>query len=608
MTLVERYILRIAFGAFAATLVGLTAVIWITQALRELDLLTSKGQTVIMFFIVTGLSLPTLVTVISPVALFIAVIYTLNRLNGDSELIVMSAAGVAPTRLLRPFLTLAGFVCLLVSVMTLYILPTSFQELRELLQKIRGDFIANVVKEGQFTSLDNGITFHFRERSGSGVLLGIFMQDRRERDRPTVYLAERGQTFDLKGQSYLVLEQGSVHRQQPKSRDSSIIAFERYAIDLAAFNQEGGDTVYKPRERGTTQLLFPKEDDAYYRMQSGRFRAELHERFSGWLYPLRNDADRLRGARRRANHPSGPRACRRHRRGGRRGVAHRGLCGLERRGALADGGRVDLRGASCGHRDRRRHRTRRSAGADLRNARGPGRRGHDSAPDPRPAPPAGGVRRPMMIGATLGRYLSARFARTIAAVFLTVFALVYTLDFVELMRRAGDAEGATPAVMARLALFRTPTVAEQVLPFAVLFGSMAALLQLSRKLELVSPARPASRCGSSCSRRARGGDHRHRRRDGLQSRLGCARSSVPRASRPRCSPAATSRRRARMSAAAEERRGRRHHPGGSRRREYRDPRWRHRVHVRRNRHLPRARGAAEAVLRHGYWELKDARV
>jgi lipopolysaccharide export system permease protein len=286
MRLVERYILRIAFGAFAATLIALTAVIWITQALRELDLLTSKGQTVVMFLIVTGLSLPTLITVISPVALFIAVVYTLNRLNGDSELIVMSAAGVAPARLLRPFLTLAGFVCILVTVMTLYVLPTSFQELRELVQKIRGDFIANVVKEGQFTALDNGITFHFRERSGAGVLLGIFMQDRRERDRPVVYLAERGQTFDVNGQSYLVLEQGSIHRQQPKSRDSSIVAFERYAIDLAAFNQDGGDTVYKPRERATTQLLFPKEDDAYYRMQSGRFRAELHDRLSGWLYPL----------------------------------------------------------------------------------------------------------------------------------------------------------------------------------------------------------------------------------------------------------------------------------------------------------------------------------
>jgi lipopolysaccharide export system permease protein len=53
------------------------------------------------------------------------------------------------------------------------------------------------------------------------------------------------------------------------------------------------------------------------------------------------------------------------------------------------------------------------------------------------------------------------------------------------MRRAGDAPDASAGLMARLALFRTPSVAEQVLPFAVLFGSMAALLQLSRKLELV---------------------------------------------------------------------------------------------------------------------------
>jgi lipopolysaccharide export system permease protein len=91
----------------------------------------------------------------------------------------------------------------------------------------------------------------------------------------------------------------------------------------------------------------------------------------------------------------------------------------------------------------------------------------------------------MLIGATLGRYFSLRFLRTILVVFGTVFALVYTIDFVELMRRAGDAEGTSAGAMAQLALYRTPAVAEQVLPFAVLFGSMATLLQLSRKLELV---------------------------------------------------------------------------------------------------------------------------
>jgi len=90
-----------------------------------------------------------------------------------------------------------------------------------------------------------------------------------------------------------------------------------------------------------------------------------------------------------------------------------------------------------------------------------------------------------MIGATLGRYFSQQFLKAIFMVFATVFALAYTLDFVELMRRGGDTEGASAAMMAQLALFRTPAIAEQIMPFAILFGSMAALLQLSRKLELV---------------------------------------------------------------------------------------------------------------------------
>ena len=285
MNLLERYIFRIALSAFAGVLLALTAVIWITQALRELDLLTSKGQTILMFLTVTGLSLPTLVTVIAPVALFIAVIYTLNRLNGDSELIVMSAAGMPAGHLLRPFLGLAAAVCGLVAVMTLYVMPASFQELRDLITRIRADFVANIVKEGQFNTLDNGVTFHFRERSGQ-ALLGIFMQDGREAGKTVVYLAERGQVAEAQGQSYLILENGTVHRQQPNTRDSSMIAFQRYAVDLAAFNKDEAQIVYKPRERSTAQLLAPNPNELYYTIQAGRFRAELHDRLSGWLYPL----------------------------------------------------------------------------------------------------------------------------------------------------------------------------------------------------------------------------------------------------------------------------------------------------------------------------------
>lgn len=285
MSLSQRYIFRMTAVAFVACLVGLTTVIWITQALRELDLLTGKGQTIIVFFIVTLLSLPALVTVIAPVALFIACVYTLNKLNSDSELIVMSAAGMAPMRLLRPFMALALLVALMVGGMTTYLMPASFRELRDLVTKIRADFVANVVKEGQFITLDAGITFHYRERA-QGALLGIFMQDRREPNRSVVYIAERGQTIDIEGQSYLILEKGSIQRQEPNSRDSSLVAFERYAIDLSVFGQDGTTVVYRPRERTTWALMFPAPDDQLYQFQRGRFRAELHERLVAPLYVL----------------------------------------------------------------------------------------------------------------------------------------------------------------------------------------------------------------------------------------------------------------------------------------------------------------------------------
>lgn len=91
----------------------------------------------------------------------------------------------------------------------------------------------------------------------------------------------------------------------------------------------------------------------------------------------------------------------------------------------------------------------------------------------------------MLLVSTFGRYLTKYFARTILSVFGTFFFLVLTLDFVELMRRAGDSPLATTPKVIQLAFFRVPAVAEQIFPFAVLFGGMFALLTLSRKLELV---------------------------------------------------------------------------------------------------------------------------
>src|SRR5271166_7040745 len=90
-----------------------------------------------------------------------------------------------------------------------------------------------------------------------------------------------------------------------------------------------------------------------------------------------------------------------------------------------------------------------------------------------------------MISRTLSLYLAGRFARTVVAAFSFIFLLIYVVDLVEMLRRSGDATRATGLLMAELSVLRTPIFAEQALPFAVLFGSMVAFLNLSRKMELV---------------------------------------------------------------------------------------------------------------------------
>ena len=90
-----------------------------------------------------------------------------------------------------------------------------------------------------------------------------------------------------------------------------------------------------------------------------------------------------------------------------------------------------------------------------------------------------------MIGKTLGIYIGSRFAKSCLVAFATIFTLVYIIDLVELLRRSGETTKASASFLAFLSLIRVPAIVEQVLPFVILIGAMAAFLNLTRKLELV---------------------------------------------------------------------------------------------------------------------------
>lgn len=286
MNILERYVARRLLASLTLVLVVLLATVWLSQAVRQFDLITNRGQAFLTFFHLTLLILPQLLAVIAPVAMAIATVYTLTTLNNGSELAIVSGSGGSPVLILKPLLLVSLGLTLLLAGITLSVAPTNQRALRDLVTKINADILTSVIRDGRFIQLADGLTIHVKRRLTDGTLDGIFVSDGREAGQNVIYAARRGAVIDNPIGSFLVMQDGVIQRQQESDGSISMIEFRAYAFDLSTFTGGGETTTYKPGERSTGFLLNPDLADPLYQQFPNRFRSELHQRITAPLFGL----------------------------------------------------------------------------------------------------------------------------------------------------------------------------------------------------------------------------------------------------------------------------------------------------------------------------------
>lgn len=286
MDVISRYVFRQTATALVMILLTLTVIVWMTMALREIDVMTDHGQGFLIFLTITLLALPNLIAVVAPVALLISSIHVLTRLNNDSGIIILTAAGATVWRLMRPFLLLGTLVFAFVFVSNAYLSPHSLRTLRDYVVEIRTDLISQVIQPGNFVSPEDGLTFHIRGRDEDGTLRGLMVNDARDEEQTITYLADRGQVLQQDGRSFLVMRGGHIQRVDAKREDVQIIAFDSYIFDISELGPEAKKKSYEAKERFLGELWNPDPDDPRYQRQAGKFRAELHDRIASPLYAI----------------------------------------------------------------------------------------------------------------------------------------------------------------------------------------------------------------------------------------------------------------------------------------------------------------------------------
>jgi lipopolysaccharide export system permease protein len=283
ITRLDRYMFRQLAVALIAVTGGLTALIWLTQSLRFVELVINHGLSLVVFLQLTGLLIPSFIAVILPITCFVVVQFVYQRLAGDRELTVMRAAGLSPFALSRPALAVALLAMVAGYILNLWLVPESLTRFREFQWEIRNRMAAFLLQDGVFNQVSDNMTVYVRSRDTDGTLRGILVDDERDKNAPATILAERGRLVEGPAGPRVVLFNGSREQIDRQNGRLDILTFGQNAIDLAQTSHNEGARLRDMSEVPLADLLHPHPENA---QDIPKWIAEGHKRLAGPLTGL----------------------------------------------------------------------------------------------------------------------------------------------------------------------------------------------------------------------------------------------------------------------------------------------------------------------------------
>jgi len=275
------YVFGQILGPVAMLVFLLTSMIWMVEALRLLDLVINRGQSAMTFLYLAMLYLPSVLTIILPFAFLFGGLFALQRLNGDSELVVMASAGFSLRQLAMPVLAAALVAASLTYCCNLYLAPAGQRALNEKKGDINADVAAALLQEGQFTNPSKGLTVFIRRINQDGSFKGILVHDGRDAARPTTFIADSGQLVQSQTGARLMLY--NVTSQTGTGLHMVTFSSQSLPFSLDQFAAQARDSIRRTSDRFLPELLWPPEKNLTQRSRN-IFLAAAHDRLSQPLY------------------------------------------------------------------------------------------------------------------------------------------------------------------------------------------------------------------------------------------------------------------------------------------------------------------------------------
>jgi lipopolysaccharide export system permease protein len=280
----QRYLFRNVLRTLLAIVGGLALIALLTTGLQQINQIVENRQSTGVFLWVSVLATPQIISLMLPVAIFIATAAALNISHRENEIVVAQASGLSNWQVASPVLRLAILAAILHLGLNLWIQPAASRELRETMTNASADLAASLVTEGAFVTHEEGLTTFARKVDGARMT-DLLVSDARNADEPVTFIAKRAFLTEMEGSPVLVLEDGQ-RQTQRKNGSIEFLTFRQSPLDLAPFVNQQRAVILEESDRFLPELFFPDTSNYYDHNNVDMLAAEGHARISAPLLNL----------------------------------------------------------------------------------------------------------------------------------------------------------------------------------------------------------------------------------------------------------------------------------------------------------------------------------
>ena len=238
---------------FLISLISLSLIVWVMQAVNFLDYITEDGHGIKVYLYYTLLNLPKIISRILPTIFFISLFYTIIKYESNNELIIYWTNGIKKKQFMDVVIIFSIFFLLFQILLTSLVVPTSQNAARSHIRSSNIDFFPSLIKEKQFIDVVDKLTIFIEEKKSNGELKNIFLKEEApEVENNQIVVAKKGNLITKGLKSYLVLYDGIFIKKQNKKITN--FEFKKTRFDLTKFATKT-TTHPKIQELSTIKLI-----------------------------------------------------------------------------------------------------------------------------------------------------------------------------------------------------------------------------------------------------------------------------------------------------------------------------------------------------------------